>query len=176
MAAQDGWIEASVPISLPCDGFSFPMEADAPVYNVKGLLYWKLLEVIKAAFSKPAAEKFHTTPFQEFWKSSLDAAPECLYSEIYNSDAFIEEHIQICSKAQPDCNLEMVIASIMLWSDSTHLKSFSNASLWPIYFYTGNLSKYTRGKPTSFSAHHMAYIPKVFFFLQLFSMKTHSCF
>ena len=164
LAAQDGWIEASVLISLPCEGFSFPTEADAPVFNIEGLLYRKLLEVIKAAFSKPTAEKFHTTPFQEFWKLSLDAAPERLYSEVYNSDAFLEEHIRIRSKARPDCNLETVIASIMLWSDSTHLTSFGNASLWPIYFYTGNLSKYTRGKPTSFSAHHMAYIPKVFFF------------
>ena len=39
LAAQDGWIEASVPISLPCDGFSFPTEADAPIYNVEGFLY-----------------------------------------------------------------------------------------------------------------------------------------
>jgi len=30
----------------------------------------------------------------------------------------------------------------MLWSDSTHLASFGNASLWPIYLYIGNLSKY----------------------------------
>jgi hypothetical protein len=39
LAAQDGWIEASVPISVPCDGFSFRTEADAPIYHVKGLLY-----------------------------------------------------------------------------------------------------------------------------------------
>ena len=55
----------------------------------------------------------------------------------------------------------------MLWSDSTHLTSFGNASLWPIYLYLGNQSKYTRGKPTSFARHHMAYIPKVFLFHDL---------
>jgi hypothetical protein len=161
LAAQDGWIEASVPISLPCDGFSFQTEADAPIYYVEGLLYRKLLEVIKVAFTESAAEQFHTSPFQEFWKPSPDATPERLYSEIYNSDAFIEEHIQIRSQPRPDCNLETVVASIMLWSDSTHLTSFGNASLWPIYLYLGNQSKYTRGKPTSFAGHHMAYIPKV---------------
>ena len=43
LAAQDGWIEATVALSLPCDGFSFQTEADALVYNVEGLLYRKLL-------------------------------------------------------------------------------------------------------------------------------------
>ena len=161
LAAQDGWIEASVPISLPCDGFSFRTEADAPVFNVEGLLYRKPLEVIKVAFTESAAQQFHTSPFEEFWKPSPDAVPERLYSEIYNSDAFIEEHTRIRSQPRPDCNLETVVASIMLWSDSTHLTSFGNASLWPIYLYLGNQSKYTRGKPTSFAGHHMAYIPKV---------------
>ncbi|KAG2336125.1 hypothetical protein BDR05DRAFT_978853 [Suillus weaverae] len=61
---------------------------------------------------------------------------------------------------EPDCNLETVIAAIMLWSDSTHLASFGNASLWPIYLFIGNQSKYICGKPTSFAAHHLAYIPK----------------
>lgn len=167
LAAQDGWIEASVPISLPCDGFAFQTEADAPVYNVKGLLYRKPLEVIKAAFTEPAAEQFHTSPFQEFWQPSPDAAPERLYSEMYNSDAFIEEHARIRSQPRVGCNLETVIACIMLWSDSTHLTSFGNASLWPIYLYLGNLSKYIRGKPTSFAGHHMAYIPKVSAFRHL---------
>ena len=56
-----------------------------------------------------------------------------------------------------------VILALMIWSDSTHLASFGTASLWPIYLYFGNLSKYTRAKPSSFAAHHLAYIPKVFF-------------
>ena len=61
----------------------------------------------------------------------------------------------------PGCTLETVVAAIMLWSDSTHLANFGNAALWPIYMFIGNLSKYTRAKATSFSAHHLAYIPKV---------------
>ena len=61
----------------------------------------------------------------------------------------------------PGCNLETVIAALMLWSDSTHLANFGNAALWPVYMFIGNLSKYIRAKPTSFSAHHLAYIPKV---------------
>jgi len=54
-----------------------------------------------------------------------------------------------------------VILALMIWSDSTHLASFGTASLWPIYLYFGNQSKYTRAKPSAFAAHHLAYIPKV---------------
>jgi hypothetical protein len=58
----------------------------------------------------------------------------------------------------------------MLWSDSTHLTSFGHALLWPLYLYLGGLSKYTRAKPSSFAAHHLAYIPKVHFrLLQFYS-------
>ncbi|THG93149.1 hypothetical protein EW026_g8011 [Hermanssonia centrifuga] len=59
------------------------------------------------------------------------------------------------------CQLEIVVAAIMLWSDSTHLAQFGNASLWPIYAFFGNQSKYVRGKPTEFAAQHMAYIPSL---------------
>jgi Plavaka transposase len=49
----------------------------------------------------------------------------------------------------------------MLWSDSTHLASFGNASLWPVYLYLGNLLKYWCAKPSSFATHHLAYLPSV---------------
>jgi len=55
---------------------------------------------------------------------------------------------------------------MMIWSDSTHLTSFGTASLWPVYLYFGNQSKYTRAKPSEFAAHHLAYIPKVISRLQ----------
>ena len=97
-----------------------------------------------------------------FWKPSPESPPERIYSELYTADAFIAEQEKIKQQPQePGCELETVVASIMLWSDSTHLTSFGNASLWPIYMFFGNLSKYIRAKPTSFAAHHLAYIPKV---------------
>ena len=98
----------------------------------------------------------------------------CFYSEVYNSDTFIEEYIRIHSQPQPDCNLETIVTSILLWWDSTHLTSFSNALLWSSYLFFGNQLKYTRGKPTSFAGHHMAYIPKVSMFLWLSSMRSDS--
>ena len=159
---NDGWIETSVPISLPNIGVS---HSAAPVFHVKGFLYRKPLEVLIAAYQEPLAAHFHISPFEEYWKPSPNSPPERIYSELYNSDAYIQEHEKIQTPPQPasGCELERVIAPIMLWSDSTHLTSFGHASLWPLYLYVGGLSKYTCAKPSSFAAHHLVYIPKVHF-------------
>jgi hypothetical protein len=163
---NDGWIETSVKISLPCEKVCHTSESMAPVYEVQGLYYRQPLEVIKAAFRETTAETFHLSPFEEYWQASPDSPPERLYSEMYNSDTYIKEHDHVRAQAkEPGCTLETVIASIMLWSDSTQLATFGTASLWPIYLYLGNQSKYARVKPTSFAAHHLAYIPKVTNFL-----------
>ena len=160
--AEDGWVETSVNISLPADGISQVSEAHAPQFAVPGLFYRPLMEVIRAALHDTAAEHFHIFPFQMFWKPSPNSAPERIYTELYTSDAFISEHKKLCAQPrETGCDLETVIVAIMLWSDSTHLANFGTASLWPIYLYIGNQSKYTRAKPTSFAAHHLAYIPKV---------------
>ena len=158
---NDGWIETSVPISLPCEGVSHSSDATAPVFHVKGLLYHKPLEVLKATYQEPSAAQFHIAPFEEYWKPSPETPPERIYSELYNTDAYIQEHKKIQTQPRPDCELEMVIAPIMLWLDSTHLTSFGHASLWPYYLYVGGLSKYTCVKPSSFAAHHLMYILKV---------------
>ena len=93
-----------------------------------------------------------------------------IFSELYTSDTFIVEHEKLCAQQphETGSNLEPVIIAIMLWSDSTHLANFGTASLWLIYLYIGNQSKYAQGKPTSFAAHHLAYIPKVLFFHTFF--------
>jgi len=62
----------------------------------------------------------------------------------------------------PNAKLEPFIAGIIFYSDATHLTSFGTASLYPMYMYVGNQSQYTHAKPSEFTAHHIAYIPKVF--------------
>jgi hypothetical protein len=158
---KDGWTETTVPISVPCDKISHPSDADAPVFHVKGLMYRKLLEVIKAAYEDPSAEQLHLSPYEEYWQPTPDSPPERIYSELYNSNAYINEHEKVRSQPRRGCELETVIAAIMVSSDATHLTNFGIASLWPVYLYLGSQSKYTRAKPTSFAAHHLAYIPKV---------------
>jgi hypothetical protein len=106
------------------------------------------------------ALQYHLAPFREFWQASPDDPVERLYSEMYTSDVLIEAHESV-QNSMPNCKLEKVVIPLMLWSDSTQLASFGTASLWPIYLFFGNLSKYVRAKPSSFSAHHIAYIPKV---------------
>ncbi|KAH9922415.1 uncharacterized protein B0H18DRAFT_935413 [Fomitopsis serialis] len=54
---------------------------------------------------------------------------------------------------------EVAVAPLIVYSDSTRLASFGDASLWPVYLFFGWVSKYIRGKPSSFAAHHLAYLP-----------------
>jgi hypothetical protein len=162
LSAADGWHEASLKIPVPCEKVKFPSEADAPKFTVRGLYYQKFTEVIKSAYEEVSAKSFHTQPFKLFWQPDEDQPPECIISELYTADAMLAEDKKIKTAPQvPGCTLETIVAAIMLWSDSTHLANFGNASLWPIYMFIGNLSKYTHAKATSFSAHHLAYIPKV---------------
>ena len=159
---KDQWIESSVSLSLPCDNVMHASEEDAPKFEVKGLYYRNLTQVIKSALSEPAAEKFHLFPFQCHWKPGPDEPEERIYSEAYTADYFLQQYERICQQPRAgDKPRTPVILALMIWSDSTHLASFGTASLWPIYLYFGNLSKYTRAKPSSFAAHHLAYIPKV---------------
>ena len=165
-SADDNWIESSVQIFLPAEGVTgrHASENLAPKFTIPGLIHRRLLHVIKAALQETSTRNFHLFPYQEFWEPSPGSPPERMYSELYTSDAFLAEHDKIrahCNRQDSGSETENVIVAITLWSDSTHLTSFGNASLWPIYVYVGNLSKYIRSKPTSNSAHHLAYIPKV---------------
>ncbi|KAI9060685.1 hypothetical protein FKP32DRAFT_1668146 [Trametes sanguinea] len=93
--------------------------------------------------------------------------PQQLFSEAYNSDALRELNDAIQLKAKNDReqddppDMEYAVAPIGLYSDSTHLTNFGTASLWPIYFWILGLSKYIRAMPSSFSTHHLAYIPSL---------------
>ena len=163
-SADDGWIETSIEIVLPAEGVRHASESVAPKFKVPGLLHRRLLHVIKAALQETSTEHFHLFPYQEFWEPLPGSPPERIYSELYMSDAFLAEHAKIrahSNRQDSSSRTENVIIALTLWSDLTHLTSFGNASLWPIYLYVGNLSKYIRSKPTSRSAHHLAYIPKV---------------
>ena len=76
-----------------------------------------------------------------------------------------DEYARIRDWAKQHCNdppdVEIALVPILLWSDSTQLTNFGNASMWPIYAFFGFVSKYVRARPNSLSAHHLAYVPKV---------------
>jgi hypothetical protein len=183
-SAPDGWTKASVKIKLPGPKVCVP-EQDAPEFEVEGLLYRPLLDVMVEAFQSPSFQQFHTTPFEYRWDPNYDPNDpdipvdpyshpqpldddglpplpehhEVMYGEVYTSRPMLKAHHELPRTAT--LQLETVIAAYMFWSDSTHLVNFGNASLWPLYTFFGNLSKYTRAKPSSNAGHHQAYFPSV---------------
>ncbi|KAJ7315108.1 hypothetical protein DFH08DRAFT_926901 [Mycena albidolilacea] len=177
-----GWKTGSVKIKLPAPK-NCTAEADAPKFEVPGIMYRPLLDVLVEAFQSPAFLQYHITPFAARWDpeydpNSLDTAPDDtapvdeqglpplppghqpVYGEVYTSAEMLEMH-QKLPTAATEPYLETIIAAYMLWSDSTHLANFGTASLWPLYTFFGNLSKYIRAKPTSNSGYHQAYFPSL---------------
>lgn len=159
---ENVWKISTVRIPLPAEGVKHTSEETAPSLEVPGVHHRSLVEAITTAFQDDSAQKFHYIPYHLFWKATPESDPERVITELYNSDAFIGEYADLlkCSSSAR-LVLEIGIAALMVWSDSTHLADFGNASLWPIYLFFGNQSKYSRAKPTDFAAHHIAYMPKV---------------
>ena len=133
--------------------------------KIPGLQYRRLVDIIKSAFSTDKhAHRLHYSPFKLYHSSPLTGTDQRVYSELYNSDAFLaeDEHVKRHAPVDdPNCKLERVVAALMFWSDATHLANFGTAKLWPIYMIFGNLSKYISALPESGACHHVAYIPSV---------------
>ncbi|KAJ3474957.1 hypothetical protein NLI96_g12149 [Meripilus lineatus] len=159
---DDAWIECDVQVRVP-DGRSHSKPTDPPIptFTVPGLQRRSLVEVILTIWSDQTSKYFHFTPFKQLWKTAGDRIQR-IHGELYTSDAFLQAHEELQqSPTEPNCTLERVVCAMMFWSDSTHLASFGNASLWPLYLFFGNQSKYTRCRPSSGACHHVAYIPKL---------------
>ena len=156
----DSFQTASIDIEIPSGTKGVP----PATFSVPGLLYRKLTTVIRAAFSSPLAPHFHLTPFKLFHVSP-DGKEERIFSEVYNSDVYIEEHDKIQGAPlppdEPDCKREKVVFGLMVWSDSTHLANFGTAKLWPIYSFFSGVSKYIRNRPNSGACQHIAYMPSL---------------
>ena len=117
---------------------------------------------MKATWGAATSRRFHLTPFRRIHVDPETAQEMRIYDELYTSEAFEAEYVKLQKQLpEPGCKLEKVIAGLMFWSDSTSLTNFGSATVWPIYMYFGNLSKYVRAKPTSGACHHLAYIPSV---------------
>ena len=89
------WIETSVSISLSCDGAKYASEADARKFEVKGLFYHRIAEVIKSALTESAAKKLHLFPFKIYWKPATYALEEHNHSEAYTANYFLDEYKKI---------------------------------------------------------------------------------
>lgn len=164
MKLNDGWQETSVKILVP-DGQPHlsPAQPPVPIFAVPGLLHRSITEIIKTVWTSPDSSAFQYVLFYEFWTRSKSGVDEQNYSELYTSEVFNEVYADLQKQLpEPGCLLECIICGIMLYSNSTHLTSFGNTSLWPLYLFFGNESKYVRACPSMGSCHHIAYIPKVY--------------
>ena len=166
MSVADGWQQSSIKIKLPGDLCSRPAgrvcKDEAIVYEVPGLFHRSLLETIRVAVEDPSASFYHYTPFKQYWKPNNTAPNECIYCEPFTSNAYLQMDKEIQEMPRdPDDIIEHVLFPVMVWSDATHLASFGNTSLWPIYIFFGAQTKYDQAKPTSGVCHHLAYIPSV---------------
>jgi len=158
---EHGWRQSAVKIKLPKEGKRFSSEADAPEFEIPGIYHRSITNIIESIFQDDVAATFDMTPYREYWKCSEERTVEVI-GEAYSTPEMREAHQEINSlPREAGDNLERVVASLMVWSDVTHLASFGDASLWPFYLFFGNQSKYTRGKPTASACHHVAYIPTV---------------
>ena len=158
----DGWKERSVTLRLPAEQVQNNSEDDAPTFEVPGVWVRDLTQLVISACEDRTALNLHTIPFELKFKASEDAEPEAVVSELYNSRACNSDYQEILTKSEElGCKLEPGILALQFWSDMTTLANFGTAALWPIYLYFANLSKYIRGKPTSFAGQHLAYIPSV---------------
>ncbi|RXW14727.1 hypothetical protein EST38_g11124 [Candolleomyces aberdarensis] len=160
---QDRWMKTDVTLPMcPPTGVKYSSFDEVPTFPVPGMFHHSLVDLVKSALSEPAAETFHLFPFEEYWVPAPDRPPQRVLSEVYTSPIFIEEYLRVQNtQKQAGLQMESVVIGLLFWSDSTHLTSFGNSSLWPIYVYFGNQSKYSHSKPSMFSAHHLAYIPKL---------------
>jgi len=99
---------------------------------------------------------------RQIWWSPLTGEEQAVYDELYMTEAWNTAQDEIQKQKQMDgCNLEKVIAGIMLWSDSTQLAQFSHALAWLVYLFLGNLSKYARQAADTQVCHPIAFIPPV---------------
>jgi hypothetical protein len=154
----DDWIQANITIEIPTKS----KEEEAIPFSVPGFHFRPLVQVIRSAFADIQANAFHLSPFKRLWKDPLDNHQERIFDELYTSDSWLDaqDELQKLPK-EPGCSLERVIASLMFFSDATHLANFGMAKAWPLYLYFGNLTKYARSAPKSGACHLVGFLLSV---------------
>lgn len=156
-----GWIQTPIKIQIP---FHKTMLHPGVKEFTAGLLHHrKLVSVIREKIMRPSCyPHLHFEPYEMFWQPNEQAEPVRVHGELYTSAAFIEAHRELQeSPGELGCNLQRVVLGLMFASDTTHLTTFSDNKLWPVYLAIGNESKYRRSKPSCEAFEHVAYFETV---------------
>ncbi|KAK1216806.1 hypothetical protein PQX77_020558 [Marasmius sp. AFHP31] len=161
---HDGWIKGEVQIVLP-RARNRISEVDAPTLTVTEAWHRLPFDVIRTEMSEPYSADFHLKPYKLFHKHPTDLSRpvQRVYGESYTSDRMLSFEDEILRQLgpRPEGSPEVGIVAIMLYSDSTQLANFGDASLWPGYLTFANWSKYVRLKPSSLAMNHIMYFPSL---------------
>jgi hypothetical protein len=166
MDEDDGWEKTEVSILVPFQprrsAISSP-DAGPQQYVVGDFYHRSVVGVVKEKLSNSLDnDHFHYEPYELNWQPGTSPHPIRVHGELYTSEAFLDAHRALQnSPPEPGCDRPRNIVALMFYSDSTHLTSFGDASLWPLYLYFGNESKYRRCKPSCHLGNHIAYFRKV---------------
>lgn len=161
-----GWKATDVEIEVPIHNKM--KEGRGVEKRVAGKLFHRSIVSIVEEKIRNAEESklFHHTGHQLLWKpDSADSSPEFrVMSELYHSDAFLKAQTEVNQHPPPTiehCPMPRVVVGLMLWSDATHVSTFSTSKLWPLYMLFANESKYRRTKGVSDLCNHVAYFDAV---------------
>jgi hypothetical protein len=161
-----GWTKTEVSILVPFQprrGAVSGPEAGPKQFVVGDFYHRNLVDVVKEKLSNPDHDDhFHYDPYELKWQANGKSEPVRVHGEMYSSQAFLDVHNALQnSPPEENCTLPRHIVALMFSSDSTNLTSFGDATLWPIYLFFGNESKYRRCQPTCNLGSHVAYLRKV---------------
>jgi hypothetical protein len=176
-----GWERTSVTIQIP-----FHRLTSSPglqEYTVHNFRHRSVVSILKEKLADDHEFRhFHLEPYELRWQPGRPGSfprPDSedpsiqVHGELYTSPAFLKAHREIQeTQGEPGCNLPRVVVGLMFASDQTHLTSFGETKLWPLYLFFGNDSKYRRGKHSLCLCNHVAYFQKVRTILFLFSKVT----
>jgi hypothetical protein len=156
-----GWRKTKVTIQVPFSRTT--AQPDARPYPVADLYHRSIVSVIREKLSNAHDDEyFHYEPYRLRWSAPHLPREVNIQGELYTSLAFMDVHRELQeSPREVGCDLPRVVVALMFWSDATHLTTFGNARLWPVYMYFGNESKYRRCKPSCNLSNHVAYFQKV---------------
>ncbi len=66
--------EGAVKILVPCERTKWSSEQAAPIFEVPGVFYRKLIDILKTTLSSATAKTFHMTPFKQVLKGLAESS------------------------------------------------------------------------------------------------------
>ena len=186
MDADAGWVAMPIKLLVPfcrqktkVEGKrkkSQKLSMKVEMYVGAKLYHCSLAMVVKEKIIH-AGEHFHYELYELLWTCPGRASNIPVHGELYTSKSFLHMHQELQdSPGEPNCSLQWVVVALMFWSNVTHLTSFGNAKLWPLYLFFGNESKYWRCRPLCNLCCHIAYFEDVRLLLLILLYHLHMLF